>query len=233
MKLKPTELDTLTACIINDQYEIGVTSLFFSAGYNVIEINNNFITELPLTDSQSDSLQIVLQNLKHVDLLVFCAGSDINTKIYGQERSKLTDKPERIRDLFEIVVWKEGRRLAIPMVGIDRGAQLLNCLSGGSLNQHVLNHFCGHNISTVEEDTTMSMDMMAPSSHHQVMLPSDNAEVLAIDKSSKAAEVVLYPTTRSLCHQPHPEWNIKASIAKAYRDYFFSTVLDLVKSKEV
>lgn len=104
----------------------------------------------------------------------------------------------------------------IPILGICRGAQLMCVLSGGKLMQHIEDHSRGHDI-VIKEDGSV---IHATSSHHQMMLPPQEAEILAVaTKPTKGMnqfngyvniqevpEVVYFPNTNCLGVQPHPEW---------------------------
>ena len=158
------------------------------------------------------------------DILVFNGGQDIATEIYSEVPifGGIPHKRTR-RDYIEVGLYDEyvGQKF---MLGICRGAQLLNCLNGGKLWQHVDNHGRDHDMFV---KTTGEM-IKVTSTHHQMMRPNPQfAEIIGIaSKSShKMAdnliknnvnkgyirdgtdiEVVWYPNTRSLCIQGHPEY---------------------------
>ena len=71
---------------------------------------------------------------------------------------------------------------------------------------------------------------VARADHHQVMLAqpmSSGMKVLAtgVDDS---LEVVYYPKTLTLCHQPHPEWDETVTY---YREFFLTSVRMLLTKK--
>lgn len=92
------------------------------------------------------------------------------------------------------------------MVGICRGAQLLNVMNGGKLHQHVTGHGTSHRMRTLTDD-----EFRVTSTHHQMMIPAEDHQLLgyAIDiafaGSQPEPEVVWYPRTKSMCVQFHPE----------------------------
>ena len=156
------------------------------------------------------------------DLLCFTGGTDINPRLYGEWPDPHTQYPDRARDLYEQDMFMDAYRRKIPMVGICRGAQFLHAMNGYKLHQHVDGHHGNHMIYTEKET------IMATSDHHQMMYspkPTDPAEVLAwsyiTERSNADPEVVWYPPTRSLSHQPHPEW---MDFYAPYRRYFFETI---------
>lgn len=151
------------------------------------------------------------------DILVFNGGEDIATSIYG-EKPVFGGIPEHpsTRDRHEIGLFDEflGKKF---MLGICRGAQLLNCLNGGKLWQHVNNHQMDHQML----DELTGESFMVTSTHHQMMRPSASAQLIGTAKKStkKAAdtanwagtpdkdiEVVYYADGKSLCIQGHPEY---------------------------
>ncbi len=71
-----------------------------------------------------------------LDGLIVSGGSDIDPWLYAQEPA---DKGsyDRARDAFESIMIEEALRRHQPLLGICRGAQLLNVRLGGSLNQNL------------------------------------------------------------------------------------------------
>lgn len=78
--------------------------------------------------------------------LVVTGGKDVDPAAYGQVRHPATDEPACDRDAWEFALLAEALSRGLPVLGICRGAQLLNVALGGTLHQHlpdVLGH-CGH-----------------------------------------------------------------------------------------
>ena len=174
------------------------------------------------------------------DLLVFTGGADIDPKFYGEEPLQSTHTSKQ-RDDEDLEYWS--LYPATPKIGICRGAQFLNVMSGGSLFQHVTNHGRPHMIHNlliipgIEERSFYGSSM-----HHQMMIPSSEGEVLAIAKSPQYGvkkglsekylsfsgkepprydpEVVWYAKNKCLCYQGHPEYPVKPD----ERDYFLKLV---------
>jgi hypothetical protein len=160
------------------------------------------------------------------DVIIFNGGSDIGTSLYDEKpvRSGIPEKPSR-RDQQEIDIYdryNDGTKL---LVGICRGAQLLNVLNGGSLWQDVDGHGRSHNMLILATNQTMYIT----STHHQMMRPNlKTGKVLAVadcahnkfsahdtwthkggaffSDDHKDTEIVWYPNTRCLCIQGHPEY---------------------------
>lgn len=172
------------------------------------------------------------------DIIVFNGGADIGTEIYG-ERPAVRGVPwlKSERDEYEIDAFNRfvGDKF---LLGICRGAQLLNCLNGGTLWQHVNNHTRTHKMV----DLPSGKVIKTTSTHHQMMRPNlETGQVIAVASEATVKyadgvereivpaamadgediEVVWYPKTRTLCVQGHPEYVPGSPFA----DY----VLDLVE----
>jgi len=123
----------------------------------------------------------------------------------------------------------------IPMVGICRGAQLLTCLAGGKLIQHIGGHTgAGMHKISVKDLAGISKEYTVNSLHHQMMYPWNlhkrNYKLLghstgvgqifdgfpqiedklkeytgAGSDTAMEPEIVMYPRIKALCFQFHPE----------------------------
>lgn len=173
----------------------------------------------------------VTTSLADADLIQFIGGEDVHPRLYGEKLHDMTVSNIK-RDMKEIKFFQIALKRKIPMVGICRGGQFLNVMSGGSLYQDVTSHRGNHPLF----DTITGEQIEVTSTHHQMMIPGTNGELVAfaeqgglkrrmhdslgemeIDDEKKDPEVVFYEKTKSLCFQPHPEfYNNKT------REYFFS-----------
>lgn len=151
---------------------------------------------------------------------VFTGGADVNPIHYGHKPAKWT-LSSPWRDEYELGVMATCVQQGVPMMGICRGAQLMNVFAGGTLCQHLDNHSgTDHDVDT-EDGNVVSIN----SYHHQMMLPPDDAEVLAWCVQSRSGiylgdggeqidvdreiEVVHYPDIKGLAVQYHPEMHDK------------------------
>lgn len=161
----------------------------------------------------------IVKAIEEADLICFTGGSDVSPGLYGDAKHVYT-QPWPERDTREQKVFSEGLRLGIPFVGICRGAQFLNVMSGGRMYQHVEKHTRSHEIT----DLQTGEKVYVSSTHHQMMMPSPEAVLVAsstlggarewydgqverFDVSEQDIEVVFYDRTQALCFQPHPEFN--------------------------
>lgn len=141
------------------------------------------------------------------DLAVFTGGSDIDPKYYGEKNtdSHISDYSRR-RDAFEFDVYRRLTEIGVPKVGICRGGQLFNIANGGRLVQHIGGHGgCTHEV--FHYDTKGSLGKIN-SCHHQMMVPTEEAELIAFSLYSggECPEIIFYPESKDLCFQAHPEW---------------------------
>lgn len=179
------------------------------------------------------------------DIVVFNGGADIGTEIYG-ERPAMAGIPgvKSARDRVEVELYAKVIKAGKFVLGICRGSQLLNCLNGGTLWQHVDKHGREHRMIDVRTGKMYHVT----STHHQQMRPNLKAgqligvayestikyaegicEVFDRPKDTEAdTEIVWYPKSRTLCVQGHPEYVPNSDFAR----YVQQLVGDLMNSKK-
>lgn len=157
------------------------------------------------------------RQLEMADIVCFTGGGDISPFLYGEEPHRTTHFSEQ-RDTSEILAYEQTTPKQLK-VGICRGAQLLNVLNGGRLWQNVDRHTISH----VLIDLRKNIHVEVSSLHHQMMIPTDKAEIIAIayESSKKETdtteifsqhpnepdiEAVFYKETNDLLVQYHPEF---------------------------
>jgi len=72
-----------------------------------------------------------------IDGLVLTGGGDIGPELYGAARDPETGPADDLRDRWELALVSAARDAGIPVLGICRGAQVLNVAFGGTLVQHL------------------------------------------------------------------------------------------------
>jgi gamma-glutamyl-gamma-aminobutyrate hydrolase PuuD len=144
----------------------------------------------------------------------------------------------------------------LPMVGICRGGQFLNVMNKGKMWQHVSDHCRPHDL-IVEvppfTENNQKRRVRATSTHHQMMIPTDEAFIIAtalecrekcgpgytkmgIKVSDPDIEVLWYQDTNCLCFQPHPEHaNASADLIDFFEECLENYVLPMkpVKDKSI
>jgi putative glutamine amidotransferase len=75
--------------------------------------------------------------LDGLDGLLITGGPDVDPAAYGQQPHPATDRPGRQRDEWEFALLGAALERQLPVLGICRGAQVLNVALGGTLHQHL------------------------------------------------------------------------------------------------
>ena len=75
--------------------------------------------------------------LDGLDGLVITGGKDVDPARYGQAPHPKTDEPRQDRDEWELALLAGALKRGLPVLGICRGAQVLNVALGGTLHQHL------------------------------------------------------------------------------------------------
>jgi putative glutamine amidotransferase len=100
--------------------------------HNWLTQGNNSIEIITLSAAKAN-----LQELLKCNGLVLSGGVDITPSIYSKN-DNYPEKPtafELERDEFEIACFKLAQQNNLPVLGICRGLQLINCIMGGTLLQ--------------------------------------------------------------------------------------------------
>ena len=66
--------------------------------------------------------------------VLLCGGGDVNPRLYGREHHSSCWGISDSRDALELYAVEKATELGLPIMGICRGAQMLNVARGGSLN---------------------------------------------------------------------------------------------------
>lgn len=160
--------------------------------------------------------------VEEADIVLFTGGEDVSPELYDEVALRTTHY-NKTRDDAEMAVFEEAKKLGKPMVGICRGGQFLNVACKGKMWQHVNNHAGNHMCFVVDSKGKEVDSFWVTSTHHQMMIPGDTADVLAVGCKSteffgygkdlkipvpnkRDVEVVWYDKEGCLCFQPHPEF---------------------------
>lgn len=186
------------------------------------------------------------------DIVVFTGGADINPFLYG-ERCHRTTHPNFLRDLVDIGVFKKTQTYTQGLIGICRGAQLLNVIAGnGSMWQNVNHHAIEGTHDAIDTDGVVHK---VNSYHHQMMIPGSEGRVLVKAHVSTLREsfdttkvkdlaktytdewddpeAIYYPDRAVLCFQPHPEEQKAVDTRKLFFRLVEETMISDKMSKQM
>ena len=163
----------------------------------------------------------VVSIIARLDGLVLSGGADIEPSQYGHDPDANMGETEPDRDEWEFALLREARRIELPVLGICRGAQLVNVFYGGTLNQHVeLDDGAGHPRFDVDGSThTHDVNVVAGTTlaslvartigvnslHHQTLGVIGTDLIVSANASDGVVEAVELPGRDLLAVQWHPE----------------------------
>lgn len=166
---------------------------------NIVEVFRDISSNVFLVDTTDP---------QPADVVIFTGGADINPYIYADENKLSSYSPQR--DSQEIDVFNYCKDNRIPMIGICRGMQLINAISGGTLVQdlglygsgpHPSVHYLHYNSAPVEGITKLDN---VNSLHHQgVDKVAKDFEVIA--SYAETPEFMINVKDKIICVQFHPE----------------------------
>jgi putative glutamine amidotransferase len=107
---------------------------------DAVQLAGGLVLMLPPDSQQIEDPE---QILDLIDGLLLTGGADIDPAFYGQEAHSETVDTVPERDSFEIALVNAAIEREVPVLGICRGMQLINVARGGTLRQHLPEHF-GH-----------------------------------------------------------------------------------------
>lgn len=144
-----------------------------------------------------------------VDLVCFTGGADVSPSLYGEENTGSYCDPAR--DIYEQDIYETYLKADIPMVGICRGGQFLNVMNGGKMIQDLKPRISGDVLCMDRDGNHLRVRV----DHHQGIVRNfeKSYSILAHDLGEPVGltYACLYPKTKSLCFQPHPEWGHKGT----------------------
>ena len=171
--------------------------------------------------------------VKKIDKLILSGGQNVDPSFYGEE--KKTDSKDYFlaRDIWEEALIKEALAQNKPILGVCRGMQLYNVVTGGTLNQDIKGHGdlppfeLAHKITTDEESQLRKIygkTQIVNSVHRQSL--KDVASHLKVTARSQNDDVIEGVESQSghkfLGVQWHPEFLLghKELADQGLFDYF-------------
>jgi putative glutamine amidotransferase len=183
---------------------------------------------------------IVSSVLDSLHALVVTGGYDLDPAAYGQQPHPTTDQPRGDRDVWEFALLRGALDRGLPVLGICRGAQVLNVAFGGTLHQNLPDvlghsgHRAGNGVFTRLRVQTVAGTRLAallgqsadaPCYHHQAIdKVGDGLVVSAWDPDGVVEAVELPGDNFALAVQWHPEQALEdlrlfTAIVEAARSY--------------
>jgi len=208
---------------------IGISGAVYNDRVTVRDEYTNAITRaggipmvLPLCSSDEEAADMVAA----IDGLILSGGEDINPAYYGEDVLNATVEIYGKRDTSDFTMLEAALKRGIPILGICRGAQLINIRFGGTLYQDlpvqtdtVIGHkqSCERHVSQhqiyIEKDSELfrllQLDSVGVNSfHHQAV--RDLAGGMKISARSADGIIEGFEGPGVFCVQFHPEAFVSA-----------------------
>lgn len=166
---------------------------------------------LPLVEPDDAS-----ELLDRVDGLLMTGGGDVDPGTYRAEREPLTTRVDAARDARDVELCRIAVARDLPTLAICRGSQILNVALGGTLVQHLDEHFdlaryneAVHGVE-VEDGSTLASwlgdtRLGVNSLHHQAVADAGTGVRVVARASDGTIEAVEAEGARAVGVQWHPE----------------------------
>lgn len=162
-------------------------------GYRRSYVNEDYVDSVvknggvPFIIPFNEDDEVVKQQLENVQGLILSGGHDVDPHLYGEELLPKIGRIWPARDHFDILLLKLAEKRKMPVLGICRGAQIINVAHGGSLYQDwsyrqklTFKHMQGHTPSLPTQSLKVKAGsklaqilgktkLMANSFHHQLI----------------------------------------------------------------
>jgi len=224
-----------------EQVQTGIWDI--AAGYLPADYFEGVVTAggiAVLLPPQPVGPEIAGRVLDSLDALVITGGYDLDPARYGQPPHPATDRPRTDRDAWEFALLRGALDRGLPVLGICRGAQVLNVAFGGTLHQQLPDvlghsgHRAGHGVFARLPVRTVAGTRLAallgesvdaPCYHHQAIdKVGDGLVVSAWDPDGVVEAVELPGESFVLAVQWHPEQSLDdlrlfKAVVEAARSY--------------
>jgi putative glutamine amidotransferase len=163
------------------------------------------------------------QMLQCIDGLLLSGGGDPDARHFGAEASPSQGSVQPWRDSMELYMARQALKSGLPLLGICRGAQVLNIAAGGTLHQDLAGialvqhdqkaprNYPIHQVRIMRSSLLYGLirreTVLVNSFHHQaVKMPGKGVHVSAYAKDSVIEAIELPGHPFALGVQWHPEW---------------------------
>lgn len=92
---------------------------------------------VPLLIPISENIEDTNDYLNIIDGIIFSGGEGISPMKFGENPLQRISNISDVRDNFELALFKEAYKRDMPILGVCRGAQLINVALGGNLYQDI------------------------------------------------------------------------------------------------
>jgi len=161
---RPVVAVTATSEIIRDAVRARLNSAYVEA----IEAAGL----IPLVTPPLRDPSLAADLLQRVDGLVLTGGEDVDPRHYGAPRHAATEPPHAARDAWELALVAAARDMAMPVLAICRGMQLLNVALGGTLVQD------------------LPTERPGPIRHSQASARAERVHAAAVEEGSRLARAM-------------------------------------------
>lgn len=186
----------------------------------------------------------LFSNPKNFKLVLFSGGADVNPILYNHKSPNNLCHYDNDRDYIDTKIFKIALKNNIKMVGICRGLQFLNVMSGGTLLHHINNH-------EIESHSFISpklkQSIVVNSLHHQMVLPHKSSFIIGstkkqistiyfedndqkIERNGPDIEALYMPSINACGIQYHPEMMDNNSLGV---NFFHEMVNDFLHLKKL
>ena len=122
---------------------------FLKAGYYKAIIQAG---GLPVVIPAMEQLEVVDELLPRFDGILLPGGPDLDARLYGETNLAFNGDISPVRDAMEMHLARKAAELGKPILGICRGAQLINVAFGGTLYQDISSQCKGEPIEKHSQD---------------------------------------------------------------------------------
>ncbi|MDF7639762.1 gamma-glutamyl-gamma-aminobutyrate hydrolase family protein [Lactobacillus sp. ESL0791] len=221
-------------------------------GYRRSYVNEDYVDSvvqnggLPLIIPFTENDEVIKAQLEHVQGLILSGGHDVDPHLYGEELLPKIGKTWPARDHFDMLLLKLAEEKGLPVLGICRGAQIINVAHGGSLYQDAsyrkeltYKHEQGHTPSLpthgmqVKAGSKLAQilgktDFMVNSFHHQ-LIKKVASDLSAVAKAPDGVvEGIENQTGTVIGVQWHPEM-LHRNPQMSFMNNLFKFVIDNAK----
>lgn len=197
---------------------IGITPSFDTKEERYV-LFYNYAGKIAMCGGTPVILPVGFDDISILDGIMFSGGGDLRPELGGYEDSDILDSVILERDAFESQLFLKANEAELPILGICRGHQLINCMLGGTLHRDI--HEAGfqeaHRLGegkgyhpVVTEEGTLARALLGEeagvwSTHHQAV--KELGKGLSVTARSKegVVEAIEHENGRILGLQTHPE----------------------------